>query len=492
MSSQRFQRFLLLIATCLFSSLCLPMDAQNSQPPAQSDFPVLRISTREVVLDVVARDQHNNPVANLTASDLQVFERGNGKELNPKRIRSIRVIDPHRDASRAGATDSGFRISSGAVCALNSTTHYEIAIAASDEPGFHQILVNTTRAKVTLSFRHRYYVGQTANDSHPEDRTAGDESRALREAACFHSLTPPTLSITAHPIASTGEKSARYSVIVRPESLTSIGLDGTNSHVQLDFGMCTFDATGALVQYLRSSVDRQLTAADLDRVQNRGLVNLLEIPSDPPPLARFAVRDRVTGNLGVVDVALPVSLTAQFDSGAGLRRPTGSIISFGVVTPREGTFCGDVYELPKGTSALPDYWSLEPVGSVYTDALTVPNQDITIAGGIPGVTRSNTWFGVDYYGEFFVKKAGKYEFELRSDDGSRLEIDNQPVINLNGVHQDIAKTEHVHLSAGLHTIHVPYFQGPPSALALVLRIKPPGESMEPFNITEFAPPAVKP
>jgi hypothetical protein len=492
MPSQRFRRFLLSLAPCFLAALCLPLAAQNTQPPAQSDFPVLRVTTREVVLDVVARDQHNNPVANLTASDLQVFERGNGIEVKPKRIRSIRVIDPRHDASRAGATDSGFRISSGAVCALNSTTHYEIAIEASDEPGFHQVQVNTTRKKVTLSFRHRYYVGATAGDSHPEDRKPDDGTRALREAACFHSLTPPTLSITAHPMASAGEKSARYSVTVRPESLAGIGLDGTNNRVQLDFGMCTFDATGALVQYLRSSVDRVLTGADLDRVQSRGLVNQLQIPSDPPPLARFAVRDRVTGNLGVVDVALPVSLSAQAGSAAALPRPHGSILSFGVVTPREGTFCGDVYELPAGTSALPDFWSLEPVGSVYTDALTVPNQDITIAGGIPGVTRNNTWFGVDYYGEFYIKKAGRYEFELQSDDGSRLEIDNQPVIDLDGVHQDIAKTGHVHLGEGLHTIHVPYFQGPPISLALVLRIKPPGQPMEPFNITEFAAPAARP
>ena len=43
------------------------------------------------------------------------------------------------------------------------------------------------------------------------------------------------------------------------------------------------------------------------------------------------------------------------------------------------------------------------------------------------------------------------------------------------------------LSAGWHSIHVPYFQGPPLALALVLCIQPPGEAMRPFNLNEFVP-----
>ena len=41
------------------------------------------------------------------------------------------------------------------------------------------------------------------------------------------------------------------------------------------------------------------------------------------------------------------------------------------------------------------------------------------------------------------------------------------------------------LSVGWHSIHVPYFQGPPISLALVLRIQPPGETMRPFNLNEF-------
>ncbi len=159
-----------------------------------------------------------------------------------------------------------------------------------------------------------------------------------------------------------------------------------------------------------------------------------------------------------------------------------------MITPRENDFCGDVYELSSGASQLPDFWNMEPVGSIYTDKLEVWDQDIDQADGIPGATHTNLWFGIDYYGEFYVTKPGEYAFELQADDGAKLEIDNQPLIDLDGIHPVSAKTAHVNLAVGPHTIHVPYFQGTPTRLALVLQVKPPGEGMRVFNITEFAPP----
>lgn len=113
-------------------------------------------------------------------------------------------------------------------------------------------------------------------------------------------------------------------------------------------------------------------------------------------------------------------------------------------------------------------------------------------GGIPGVTHTSVWFGVDYYGKFYVSKPGEYRFELQSDDGSRLEIDDHLLIDLDGIHAVDRGTATTALSVGWHSIHVPYFQGPPTALALVLSIQPPGEAMRPFNLNEFVPPAAKP
>ena len=174
------------------------------------------------------------------------------------------------------------------------------------------------------------------------------------------------------------------------------------------------------------------------------------------------------------------------------KKLVGDIRAFGAVTPSENAFCGDVYELSTGTTSLEEFGELDPVASIYTAALDVPNQDITKMGGIPGITHSSLWFGIDYYGKFYITKPGEYSFELRSDDGSQLEIDDRVLIDLDGVHAVATETAVTTLSAGWHSIHVPYFQGPPTSLALVLSIQPPGEAMRPMNLNEFVAPATRP
>jgi hypothetical protein len=281
--------------------------------------------------------------------------------------------------------------------------------------------------------------------------------------------------------------------VIKPESLSEIGISGAIPHVQLDFGMCVFDAAGEVVNYLNSTVDHQLNAADIARLQTHGFSSLLEAPgAEPPALARLAVLDRNTGNLGVVDVSRPLSIDTQTSQAKGKRKLIGDIRAFGSVTPGTSAFCGDVYELPAGTRSIYSFQELDPVGSLYSNTLDVPDQDITRMGGIPGITHSSVWFGIDFYGKFYVTQPGEYLFELQSDDGSRLQIDNILLIDLDGVHSVIRQTATTTLAAGWHSIHVPYFQGPPDRLALVLRIKPPGASMRPFNLNEFVPPAIKP
>jgi hypothetical protein len=474
-------------AVCLaaFASLL----AAQAPPPADAqDTPfVLHLNAREAVIEVVATDQHNNPVNDLKEDEFQVFDGGKHADKTPRHMLSMRMIDPH--AASGAANDNGFHISSGAVCALNATTHYQLAIQAAPGPGYHDVLVKTTRPKVTLSYRKRYYIGPTPDQVKARDRKAATEDVALGEAACWHASTPATLAVTAHPVLGQGGNGTRYLVTVKPDSFPEIGFSESNLHVGLDFGMCTFDATGAFVQYLHSTVDRPVDAAFFGKAKQKGLSNVLEVPgAQPPDLARLVVRDRVTGNLGIVDVSRPVSLAAQADKGKALTRPNGSVRSFGVITPRENDFCGDVYELSPGASQVPDFWNIEPVGSIYTDRLEVWDQDINQADGIPGATHTNLYFGVDYHGEFYVTKPGEYVFELQADDGAKMEIDNQPLIDVDGLHPVQAKSAKVNLTVGMHSIHVPYFQGTPTRLALVLQVKPPGEGMRVFNITEFAPP----
>jgi hypothetical protein len=257
---------------------------------------VLHIESREAVLDVVARDRHNLPITNLAANEFEVYEVPKHGGKIPSRILYLRTIDPERKDQEEDSA-GGFHVSSGAVCALDATVHYQIAIQASPEPGYHTVLVKTTRSHVSLTFRRQYYVGHTRENATPEDLKKLVTPTALQEVACYHPLTLPTLAITAKVLDAPGGNTTRYAVVIKPESLSDIGINGAVPRVQLDFGMCVFDAAGEVADYLHSTVDHQLNAADIARLPDHGFVSFLEAPGpEPPALVRLAVLDRNSGN----------------------------------------------------------------------------------------------------------------------------------------------------------------------------------------------------
>ena len=363
-----------------------------------------------------------------------------------------------------------------------------LSIRQALESGYHEILVTTSRPHITLSFRRRYYVGETAAPAQPQHQ--GDVSGSLRDAACYHSALPSSISLIARFVPAPKKASLRYSLVIQGDSLAFIALTDETRRVQLDYGICTFDEDGAPMEYMHTSVERVLNQLEYERALLHGLPNLLDIQgAKQPTLTRFVVRDRVTGNLGSLDVVRPLPPVNNGVKQKKTKPPYGSIRGFGSVVPRPGTFCGDVYELSTLTGGLPDFWDLDPIGSLYTDWLAVPDQVVTRTEGIPGVTNRTAWFGIDYHGEFWVATPGEYDFRLTSDDGSRLYIDDQPVIDLDSVHAALSKDGHMTLTAGKHTIHVPYFQGPPDSVALILQVKAPGEEkFRIFDLRDFTAP----
>lgn len=58
-----------------------------------------------------------------------------------------------------------------------------------------------------------------------------------------------------------------------------------------------------------------------------------------------------------------------------------------------------------------------------------------------------------------VEQAGNYQFKLSSDDGSRMYIDDQLVIDNDGLHGTAAKEGSIELTPGQHSFKIEYFQG---------------------------------
>jgi hypothetical protein len=218
--------------------------ADRTVQPSQVPFKLTSV-TREVVVEVVARDQHNRPVGNLTESEFQIFEIGKRSKKSPQTILALHVVDPTAAKDLPGTPSAGFHVTAGGGCAVATTFHYEIVLPASSNSGYHEILITTSRSHVTLSFRHHYYVGETvAPDAlRPRTNTSAVDA-VLRQVACFGSATPSSITLLAHLVQTGSTDTARYSLLIQADSLGFIAVSDQTRRVQLDYGVCTFDSSG--------------------------------------------------------------------------------------------------------------------------------------------------------------------------------------------------------------------------------------------------------
>lgn len=503
---------------------------ENHEVQNDSALTTLRVTTREVLVDLIALDRHDRPVLDLKPDEIQVSELAElGKKEKSKRwahrsiatavvdpITSLSIIDPNIASSSAPELRSGFRIT--ASCLERSTSHYLLAFHPGPDgwsSGHHRIAIATNRPGIRLFYRHEYYVGlATPAPDHPIlDREKVDQ--LLRQSACYYPVTPLSIMLQARLITTGRTDAVRYLVSVDASSLSFLTLNsdsterapaGLDRRIELDYGICNFNESGHPLSYFHAPLELVLASADYARALDRGFPHIIEFPAAAHiALTRVVVRDRATGNLGAADVALlqpghspalqgsPAATQTAADlktyqdrlelnwgrdgnkpSPAWIRPAQGPIGSFGSIVPAPHSFCGDVYELPEASDHLPDFRELDPIGSVYTSSLDVPNQVFSNTTGIPGVTPRTNLFGIDYHASFWVQIPGEYRFRMASDDGAILQIDDKAIINLDGLHQVNESAALINLETGLHTIHVPYYQGAVDSVALELWVKPPG------------------
>ncbi len=162
---------------------------------------------------------------------------------------------------------------------------------------------------------------------------------------------------------------------------------------------------------------------------------------------------------------------------------------FGTTVYSTTGLAGKIYFIPKGSEILPNFKKLKPKGTVYTTRLNIQPREFS--EGFPGISDRFEWFAIQYTGHIWVEEAGRFEFALTSDDGSKLHIDDKMVIYNDGTHAPVTETGSVELKAGLHSIRVSYFQGPRMMIALVLGVRRPGQRMRIFDTRDFLPPPEK-
>lgn len=138
-------------------------------------------------------------------------------------------------------------------------------------------------------------------------------------------------------------------------------------------------------------------------------------------------------------------------------------------------FTGLGYVIPEGTTKLPAFSDLVPFGRFYTDKFDIPSQ--AFSGGFPGALLQDEWFAIEYTGVILIPTEGKWVFTLTSDDGAALYIDNQKIIDNDGVHTAKSTSQQVELGSGRHNLRLDYFQEKKGTVALQLTVNVGGKEV---------------
>jgi hexosaminidase len=96
---------------------------------------------------------------------------------------------------------------------------------------------------------------------------------------------------------------------------------------------------------------------------------------------------------------------------------------------------------------LPDMNSLTPVGSGRVFMIDLNSFE-----------HRGENFGAQFVSSLEIPSDGEYTFFLASDDGSKLLVDDQPVVNNDGLHGVVEASGKILLDRGRHKIEVQYFQ----------------------------------
>jgi len=108
----------------------------------------------------------------------------------------------------------------------------------------------------------------------------------------------------------------------------------------------------------------------------------------------------------------------------------------------------EYFELPKAINSVADLQAYKFTKKGTIEKFVFPYKEEEL----PNL------FGLNYSGSINIPKEDVYTFSVLSNDGSRLYIDNQLVVNNDGLHGAYELTGEIALQKGWHKIKLTYFQ----------------------------------
>ena len=259
----------------------------------------------------------------------------------------------------------------------------------------------------------------------------------------------------------------------------------SNDPIALDGFLPTAAGPGSVVEIYGAGLDRaglgvmiggkraKVLEAAPDRV-------LAEVPTGGKPgpvMLTFNAPVRTAAGARAVQVPQMRSQTSftplAADAGFGKAR----------TNPGHG-LVGNVYDLGGEVTEMPAFGDLgDPVAVVAVDNLSIPSYQFN--GSIGGLRE---WFGIHFRGSLNITEAGEYDLCLASGDGAHLYLDEQLVVNNDGVHTTKETCEPVFAEPGEYQVDVLYFQAAAGELGLTLSWAKDGGAKEPIPALHLFPP----
>ena len=121
-----------------------------------------------------------------------------------------------------------------------------------------------------------------------------------------------------------------------------------------------------------------------------------------------------------------------------------------------------------GWDKLPDFTKLKPVSTGTTTDFSA------------GPAARGDDYALRFTGYLQITAAGDYRIHVRSDDGSRVVIDEQEVVNNDGIHPPVGRDGVIALKPGSHTVVVEFFEKG-GGEELTVEIEGPGLPRQPLS-----------
>jgi hypothetical protein len=137
------------------------------------------------------------------------------------------------------------------------------------------------------------------------------------------------------------------------------------------------------------------------------------------------------------------------------------------------------YALAGDTPLLPNFAALTPYGSALLADINIPS-----TGGNFSTSGRADLVAAVFEGFINVPATGLWTFSTESDDGSRLFIDGQLIVDNDGLHGMVDRSGQIGLEAGIHRYRVEFFENFGGAGEIV-RWQGPGTARATIPATAF-------